>query len=54
MVVGWSPSSADFSRDMKETLDQGPESGGSNYSATQVDAKEVESGSSMGDDEDDF
>jgi len=54
MVVSWSPSSADFARDMKETLDQGPESGGSNYSATQVDAKEVESGSSMGDDEDDF
>ena len=54
MVVGWSPSSADFSRDMKETLDQDPESGVADYSPTQVDAKEVESGSSMGDDEDDF
>ena len=54
MVVGWSPSSADFSSDMKETLDQDPKSDGSNYSRTEVDAREVESGSSMGDDEDDF
>ena len=55
MVVSWSPSSADFARDMKETLDQDPESGGAGYNPSQVDAKEVESGSSIGDDdEDDF
>ena len=54
VVVGWSPSSADFAKEMKETLDQAPESGGTDDNTTPVDAKEVESGSSMGDDEDDF
>ncbi|SVD15730.1 uncharacterized protein METZ01_LOCUS368584, partial [marine metagenome] len=54
VVVGWSPASADFAKEMKETLDQAPESGGTVDYATPVDAKEVESGSSMGDDEDDF
>lgn len=54
MVVGWSPSSADFAQDMKEVLDQDSKSGRTDYNPTQIDAKEVESGSSMGDDEDDF
>jgi hypothetical protein len=54
MVVGWSPSSADFASGMKETLDKSPESSGSDYSPSPITAKEVESGSSMGDDEDDF
>ena len=54
VVVGWSPSSADFAKEMKETLDQAPESGGTDNYTAPVDAKEVESGSSMGDDEDDF
>ncbi len=54
IVVSWSPSTADFAKEMKETLDQAPESGGTDYNPTQVDAKKVESGSSMGDDEDDF
>ena len=56
VVVGWSPSSADFARSMKETLDQDPDSGGTDYSPspTQVNGKEVDSGSAIGDDEDDF
>jgi hypothetical protein len=54
MVVGWSPSSADFASTMQETLDKSPESSGSDYSPSPITAKEVESGSSMGDDEDDF
>lgn len=54
MVVGWSPSSADFASGMQETLDKSPESSGSDYSPSPITAKEVESGSSMGDDEDDF
>jgi hypothetical protein len=39
---------------MQETLDKSPESSGSDYSPSPITAKEVESGSSMGDDEDDF
>ena len=54
MVVGWSPSSADFASGMKETLDKSPESSGSDYSPSPITAEEVDSGSSMGDDEDDF
>ena len=41
-------------KEMKETLDQAPESGGTDDNTPPVDAKGVESGSSMGDDEDDF
>jgi hypothetical protein len=54
MVVGWSPSSADFASGMQETLDKSPESSGSDYSPSPITAEEVDSGSSMGDDEDDF
>ena len=53
MVVGWSPSSADFATNMKETLDNAPQSDGIDYNPTQVDAQEVGLGSSIGDDEDD-
>ena len=55
VVVAWSPSSADFANQMKETLEKSPQSSDSNGSYYEpVDAQEVDSGSSSGDDEDDF
>lgn len=55
IVVAWSPSSANFSKGMKETLEKAPETGRSNSSGNQpVDAEDLEGGSSSGDDEDDF
>ena len=55
VVVAWSPSSADFANQMKETLEKSPgssDSSGSYYEP--IDAQEIDSGSSSGDDEDDF
>jgi len=55
IVVAWNPSSANFSKSMKETLEKAPKAGGGNSSSNQpVDAEDLEGGSSSGDDEDDF
>ena len=55
MVVAWNPSSANFSKSMKETLEKAPEGRKSSSSVNQpVDAEDLEGGSSAGDDEDDF
>ena len=53
LVRSWSPSSANFAKNMRDTLDRQPGSySEDDYSNSDID--EMDTGSSMGDDEDDF
>jgi len=53
VVVAWSPSSAEFSRDTQQVLNR-KASQGSRQSISPADLKKVQEGSDMGDDEDIF
>jgi len=52
LVRSWSPSNAEFAKDMKESMDREPGSSSDDYSNSDIDG--MDEGSSMGDDEDDF
>ena len=54
VVVAWSPSAANFAKSMKETLEKQPNSSGSSSTYQIIEPEEYDSGSSGGDDEDDF
>ena len=54
VVVAWSPSAANFAKSMKETLEKQPNSSGSTSTYQIIEPEEYDSGSSGGDDEDDF
>lgn len=54
VVVAWSPSAANFAKSMKETLENKPNSSGSSSTYQVIEPEEYDSGSSGGDDEDDF
>ena len=54
VVVAWSPSAANFAKGMKETLEKQPNSSGSSSTYQIIEPEEYDSGSSGGDDEDDF
>lgn len=54
VVVAWSPSAANFAKGMKETLEKQPNSSGSTSTYQIIEPEEYDSGSSGGDDEDDF
>ena len=53
-MVAWSPSAANFAKGMKETLEKQPNSSGSTSTYQIIEPEEYDSGSSGGDDEDDF
>ena len=54
VVVALSPSAANFAKSMKETLEKQPNSSGSTSTYQIIEPEEYDSGSSGGDDEDDF
>lgn len=54
VVVSWSPSSANFAKKMKQTLDSKPNALESSSELQVIQPQEYGSGSSGGDDEDDF
>ncbi len=54
VVVSWSPSDANFAKSMKETLEKEPDASGSSTEYQVIQPQEYDSGSSSGDDEDDF
>ena len=54
IVVAWSPSDASFSKKMKETLEKQPQDSSSYSEIEVINPQEYGSGSSGGDDEDDF